>query len=403
MRVLLLHNRYQFVGGEESVVLAEKALLEAKGHQVILIETSNHDIVGVWGKANAAVSAIYSPASKQRVSAEITDFRPDIVHVHNFFPLLSPSVYDACQDAGVPVVQTLHNYRLGCPNALLLRDSKVCEDCLGKRMPWPGIVHGCYRGSRAQSAAVAAMLTFHWLRGTWQERVHAYIALTAFQKEKMVQAGLPKEKIHVKPNYVFTSERLGNNGLLGKYVLFVGRLSQEKGVATLIEAYLQNDLRIPLKIVGDGPLRGTLQARVQATGLAGAITFLGRQDKSAVLALMQTARFLVFPSIWYETFGLTMIEAFACGLPLIASRLGSMAEIVQDGVTGLHFESGNSVDLADKIQWAKEHPEEMIDMGKNARRVYETHYTPEANYQQLMAIYQAATNRASLACRTKNN
>lgn len=388
MRVLLLHNRYQFLGGEDSMVQAEKALLEAKGHQVTLIEISNDEIVGVRGKANAALSAIYSPASKQRVSAEIANFHPDIVHVHNFFPLLSPSVYDACGDAKVPVVQTLHNYRLGCPNALLLRDGKVCEDCLDKKMPWPGIVHACYRGSRTQSAVVAAMLTFHQLRGTWQKRVDAYIAMTAFHKEKMVQAGLPRKKIYIKPNYVFAPEQLVDRSLNSSYALFVGRLSQEKGVATLIDAYLQNNLQIPLKIVGDGPLREVLQARVEATGLENAIQSLGWQDKSAVLSLMCSANFLVFPSTWYEGFPVTILEAFASGLPVLASRLGSMAEMVEDGVTGLHFEAGNSADLANKLQWAYEHPKEMICMGKNARRIYEAQYTPEANYQQLMAIYR---------------
>ncbi len=395
MRILLLHNRYQLAGGEDAVVQAEKALLEANGHQVTLLEISNHDIKGVWEKANAAVSAIYSLASKQRVSAEIAHFHPDVVHVHNFFPLLSPSLYDACRDAGVPVVQTLHNYRLGCPNAMLLRNGKVCEDCLGKKMPWSGIVHGCYRGSRSQSAVTAAMLAVHWLRGTWQEQVDAYIVLTAFQKEKMVQAGLPKEKIHVKPNYVSQPKLSGGTKVLGGYALYVGRLSQEKSVGTLIEAYRQNGLRIPLKIVGDGPLRKLLQADVQAAGLEDVIKFMGQQDKLTVLTLMYDAQLLVFPSIWYETFGLTMVEAFACGLPVIASRLGSMAEIVEDGVTGLHFEAGNSAELADKMQWANEHPEEMICMGKNARRAYEAHYTPEINYQQLMTIYQGAINKVS--------
>jgi len=403
VKVLLIHNRYQLAGGEDVVVQAEKALLEANDHQVALVEISNDQIVSVFDKANAAVRAIYSPASKQQVSAEIAHFRPDVVHVHNFFPLLSPSVYDACRDAGVPVVQTVHNYRLGCLNAILLRNGKVCEDCLGKRMPWPGIVHGCYRGSRAQSAATAAMLAVHWLRGTWQERVDAYIVLTNFQKEKMVQAGLPREKIYVKPNYISEPEQCGESKIFGDYALFVGRLSPEKSITTLIEAYKHNDLRIPLKIVGDGPLHESLQADVQAAGLESAIKFLGRQDKSAVLSLMHNARFLVFPSIWYETFGLTMVEAFACGLPVLASRLGSMAEIVEDGVTGLHFEAGNSADLADKMQWANEHPEEMISMGKNARRAYEAHYTPEMNYQQLTAIYQQVIDIAKPVRRIRTN
>jgi len=403
MKVLLLHNRYQLVGGEDAVVQAEKALLKTNGHEVTLLEISNDELTSVLKKAKAAVSAIYSPASKQQVSVEIAHFRPDVVHVHNFFPLLSPSVYDACGNAGVPVVQTLHNYRLGCPNAMFLRQGKVCEDCLGKRMPWPGIVHACYRGSRAQSAVVAAMLAVHWLRGTWQERVDAYIVLTNFQKEKMVQAGLPREKIHVKPNYVSEPEQLGHTKVLGDYALFVGRLSREKSVTTLIEAYRHKDLRIPLKIVGDGPLHESLQADVQMAGLEDVIEFLGRQDKSAVLSLMRRAKFLVFPSAWYEGFPVTIAEAFACSLPALASRLGSMAEIVEDGVTGLHFEAGNSADLADKMQWANEHPEEMISMGKNARRAYEAHYTPEMNYQQLRAIYQQVIDIAKPVRRIRTN
>jgi glycosyltransferase involved in cell wall biosynthesis len=400
MKVLLLHNRYQLVGGEEAVVRGEKALLEAKGHQVTLLEIRNDELTSILKKANAAVSAIYSPASKQRVSIEIAHFRPDVVHVHNFVPLLSPSVYDACRNAGVPVVQTLHNYRLGCPNAMFLRKGKVCENCLGKRMPWSGIVHGCYRGSRAQSAVIASMLAVHWLRGTWQERVDAYIVLTAFQKEKMFQAGLPREKIYVKPNFVSDPKSLGQTNVFGEYALFVGRLSREKSVTTLIEAYRHKHLRIPLKIVGDGPLRESLQADVQAAGLEDVIEFLGRQEHLAVLSLMYKARFLVFPSTWYETFGLTMVEAFACGLPVLASRLGSMAEIVEDGITGLHFEAGNSADLADKMQWANAHPEAMISMGKNARRAYEAYYTPEINYQQLIAIYKQTIDIASPSRRT---
>lgn len=392
MRILLLHNRYQYTGGEEAVVQAEKALLAANGHQVALLEISNDDIVGIWGKVNAAASAIYSPVSKQRVSTEIANFRPDIVHIHNFFPLLSPSVYDACRNAGLPVVQTLHNYRLGCPNALLLRNGKICEDCLGKKIPLPGVVHGCYRGSRAQSAIVAAMLSVHWWRGTWQERIDAYITLTAFQKEKMVQAGLPADKIYIKPNYIAEPDQVSNTKTLGDYALFVGRLSQEKSVTTLIEAYRNNHIRIPLKIVGDGPLLDSLQAEVQAMECKDVIEFLGKQPKLTVLSLMCNARFLVFPSIWYETFGLTMVEAFACGLPVIASRLGSMAEIVEDGVTGLHFEPGNWADLATKIEWGLAHPEEMKQMGRNARRVYETRYTQEVNYQQLLEIYHRVIN-----------
>ena len=387
MKILLAHNRYQFVAGEEVVVQAEQELLQANGHEVLLVEVDNEGIVGGWNKAKAAVSAIYSFASKKLLHEEIARFHPDIVHVHNFFPLLSPAVYDACRDAGVMVVQTLHNYRIVCPNAKLFRDGQVCEDCLGKSIPWPGIVHGCYRDSRLQSAVVATMSSLHQLRGTWSTRVDAYIALTHFQKEKMIQAGLPAAKIAVKPNFIFDPGYPDENASRG-YALFVGRFWKEKGITTLIEAYVKNDLHLPLKIVGDGPLREALQIQVQQAGLGHLIEFMGWQEKANVLSLIRGAQFLIFPSVWYETFGLSVIEAFACSVPVLASRLGCMAEIVQDGVTGLHFEVGNSEDLADKINWAQAHPAAMIKMGQQARKVYETYYTPDTNYQQLIAIYQ---------------
>jgi glycosyltransferase involved in cell wall biosynthesis len=388
MRVLLLHNRYQLAGGEDGVVKAEKSLLEVNGHQVDLLEVSNHEIKNAWDKVTAAVSAIYSHSAKERVSQEIEKFHPDIVHVHNFFPLLSPSIYDACREHNVPIVQTLHNYRLACPKAMPFRDGKICEDCIGQPIPWSGVVHGCYRNSRVQSSVVAAMNTWHRLRGTWQEYVDAYIVFTQFQKNKMIQAGLPTEKFHIKPNFVFDPGFLELNIHRSNYLLFVGRLSEEKGVSVLIDAYINENLDIPLKIVGDGPLLSEIQQKVENSNAKNVIEFLGFQDKSTVLSLMRDAQFLIFPSIWYEGFPLTIAEAFACGLPVIAPKLGGMAEIVDNEVNGLHFAAGNSAELAAKIQWAITHRESMNLMGNHARLKYESQYTPNTNYQQLIEIYQ---------------
>ncbi|MBE9004351.1 glycosyltransferase family 4 protein [Fortiea sp. LEGE XX443] len=388
MKLLILHNRYRLAGGEDRVVEAEKKLLETNGHNVIVLEETNLSIVNIWDTIAAAGGAIYSFASKQRVQAEIMRFSPELVHVHNFFPLLSPAVYDACYSAGVPVVQTLHNYRLACPKAMPFRDSKICEDCIGTLIPLSSIVHGCYRNSQLQSSIVAAMITWHRLRGTWHQRVDAYIVLTQFHKEKMIQAGLPAEKIYIKPNFVFHTNTTEFNSQRGGYLLFVGRLSEEKGVSVLIDAYIDNNISIPLKIVGDGPLRQVLQKKVQQAGYANLIEFLGYQDKSIVMALMKNAKFLIFPSIWYEGFPLTIIEAFASSLPVLVSQLGSMAEIVEDQVSGLHFKAGNSQDLAAKILWAINHPEVMNNFGNNARFIYETKYTSVVNYKQLMDIYK---------------
>lgn len=396
MKVLLLHNRYQLAGGEDGVVKAEKLLLEANDHQVSLLEVSNQDITNAWDKVVTAVNAIYSYSAKEQVSKEIVHFRPDIVHIHNFFPLLSPSIYDACQQYGLPVVQTLHNYRLACPKAMPFRDGKVCEDCIGELIAWPSIVHGCYRNSRLQSSVVTAMLTWHRLRNTWQERVDAYIVFTKFQKEKMVQAGLPREKISVKPNFVFSPDFLAQTNQRDDYLLFVGRLSEEKGISILIDAYIEQDLRVPLKIVGDGPLRQKLQTKVHNSDYDHFIEFLGFQDKSVVLSLMQYANLLVFPSIWYEGFPLAIAEAFACGLPVLVPKLGGLTEIVEYGVNGLYFEAGNSRDLAEQIKWVTSHPEVRLTLSKGALCSYKTKYSSEENYQQLIKIYQQLLDKKSV-------
>ncbi len=392
MKVLLLHNRYQLPGGEDGVVQAEKSLLEAYGNQVSLLEVTNKDITSTRDKVTAAASAIYSYWAKQQVSTEITHFRPDVVHVHNFFPLLSPSIYDACREHGIPVVQTLHNYRIACPKAIPFRDGKVCDKCIGKIVPLSSVVHGCYRNSRLQSSVVAAMNTWHRLQGTWREQVNAYIVFTQFQKDKMIQAGLPREKIYLKPNFVFSEKSLAHSDKRANYLLFVGRLSEEKGVSVLIDAYIQNNLSIPLKIVGDGPMRHILEQQVANANLNNVIEFLGFQDKLTVLSLMRNAICLVFPSICYEGFPLTIAEAFACGLPVIAPKLGSMAEIIENEVTGLHFETSNLADLAAKIKWATTHQEIIITMSKNARLEYEGKYTPKTNYYQLIKIYNQVIN-----------
>lgn len=393
MKILQLHNRYQIVGGEEGVVQAEKQLLESQGHQVRLLEVTNDNLVGAKAKLGAAIGAIYSQASKQLVLEELKSFQPDLVHVHNFFPLLSPSIYDACQDAGIPVAQTLHNYRLICPKAMLFRDGQICEVCVGKSVAIAGIQSGCYRASKAQTAVVAAMLSYHQWRGTWAQRVTTYIALTEFQKQKLIEGGLPADKIQVKCNFVEMPDLEPVDRQ--DFVLFVGRLAEEKGVADLIAAYrhsqslgTSNHRLPPLKIVGDGPLKEELIAEVQQAGLADRITFLGRQDKTQVLNLMQMAQVLVFPSIWYEGFPLTLAEAFACGLPAIVPNLGSMAEIVQPNVTGFHFRSRDVEDLAGVILAAVSDNDRLQRLSRQARTTYEQNYTAKINYDRLLEIYQ---------------
>lgn len=377
MRILVAHNAYQQRGGEDSVVADEMALLRRYGHEVQRYGRHNDEIAGTSRSALAA-GTLWSARTAREVPALIRQFRPDIVHVHNTFPLISPGIYWAAAAQGVPVVQTLHNFRLLCPQAMFLRAGKVCEDCLG-RLPLAGLVHGCYRDSRVQTAIACVTLGLHRGLGTFQQKVTRYIALNEFCRAKFIAGGLPAGRILVKPNFV-DIEAMPERSRSG--VLFVGRLSPEKGLPILLRAMsLLPGIR--LRVAGDGP---------EACIMDGApgVTALGRLNASEVRQEMSTAEVLVVPSIWYETFGLVVIEAFACGLPLIVSRLGALADLVDDGVTGLHFEPGNAAELAAKIQWALAHPAEMAVMGRNARQEYERSYSAERNYKLLMRIYDEA-------------
>ncbi|GAP62436.1 hypothetical protein ARMA_0859 [Ardenticatena maritima] len=320
----------------------------------------------------------------------IRERKPDVAHFHNTFLMISPAAYYACQEEGVPVVQTLHNYRLICPGALLMREGRVCEECVGRTAPWPSVMHGCWRGSRLQTSVVAAMLMVHRAMKTWSEQVDIYIALTDFARRKFIEGGLPAEKIVVKPNFVDPDPGVGRHE--GNYALFVGRLSPEKGMHTLLRAWrMLKD--VPLKIVGDGPLRAEVEAFIGREGLT-EVEVLGRKAREDVFCLMQKARVLVFPSECYENFPVSVAEAFACGLPVIASRLGAIAEIVEDGRTGLLFNPNDPEDLAVTVEWAWTHSEKLAEMGREARRAYEEKYTAERNYALLMDIYAQARQMA---------
>ncbi|KRT66115.1 MAG: group 1 glycosyl transferase [Candidatus Dadabacteria bacterium CSP1-2] len=381
----MVHNRYRQPGGEDAVFAAETEILRKHGHEVVEYLDDNRRIDGL-NPLVAAANTVWSYASREKLSQVLRETKPDVVHFHNTFLQISPAAYYACWKTAQPVVQTLHNYRLLCPVATFFRDGHVCEDCLDRTPPWPAVLHGCYHNSRMQTAVVAAMLVFHRLLKTWQNQVHVYIALTEFVRRKFIEGGLPEEKIVVKPNFVYSDPGIREGK--GEYVLFVGRLSPEKGIKTLLWAwqYLQ---KIPLKIVGDGPLMDEIRAYVKMHTLEW-VELIGRCNHEEVLELMKGARFLVFPSEWYEGFPVTIAETFACGVPVIASRLGAMAEIVDDGRTGLHFEPGNSEDLAAKVKWAWTHLDQMLQMGREARAEYEAKYTAERNYKMLINIYEKA-------------
>ena len=380
-RILLLHNLYQQAGGEDRVVEAEAEMLRKRGDSVFLY-TDDNDRIESQSKAKTAAQALWSRHSYREVSRIIRENRIELCHFHNTFPLISPSAYYAAGRLGVPVVQTLHNYRIMCPNALLMREGRICEDCVNRTIVWPGVAHKCYRASYPASATSAAVISGHRLLGTWTHRIDCYIALTEFARRKFVAGGLPASKIAVKANFVDPDPGRGRGD--GGYALFVGRLSPEKGVGTLLEAWERGRPAVPLRIAGEGPLAEQVR---EAAARNPKVKWLGEISRVEVLAQMRGARFLLCPSTWYESFGLIIVEALATGLPVIASDLGALAELIKPEETGLLFQPGNADDLAAKAQWALDHPERMQDMRVHARKRYEELYTADRNYAILTSIY----------------
>jgi len=382
MRILVAHNRYQFGGGEDAVVRDEVELLRRHGHVVELLEQDNDVIHGLRGKLIASASVFYSASSRRRIERVIRDFKPEIMHIHNWFPMLSPSIILEGGRAGVPIVQTLHNFRMICSNALLYRDGVVCTDCVGKSLPMGGIVHGCYRGSRAGSAIVTAAYAFHRFARTWN-CVDLFIAVSDFEREILVRGGLPAEKIVVKPNFVGLNSCEPERGAKDD-VLFVGRLSPEKGIRTLLAAWMTGKIPFRLKIVGDGPMAEEVRAHaVRATD----VEYVGSLPQEAVYREMAKARFLVFPSEWFETFGRTVIEAFSQGTPVLAADLGAARELVKEGVTGFLFSPGNVEELiAGTLRFSA--GENYERMRSNCRNLFLEKFTSETNYLLLTEIYE---------------
>jgi glycosyltransferase involved in cell wall biosynthesis len=391
MKVLIIHNFYQSSSpsGEDVVFKNEVELLKKNSINVITYTRHNDEIedYGVWAKFTLPFKNIWSKRTYRELIELIKKEKPDIAHFHNIWYLISPSAYYACKDAGVPVVQTLHNFRIFCANGLLMRNGKVCEECIGK-LPYRAILYGCYRNSRLFSIPVAFTEGIHNLLGTWGNIVDVYIALTEFGRRKFIEAGLPADKIFVKPNFLLNPPQ--PNYSHQNYACFIGRISEEKGVDIVLESFkLLKNLQFRLKIVGDGPLRNYYEKKVERENING-VEFLGRKEHSECIEILRNAKFLIMPSICYETFAMTVIEAFACGKPVVASNLGALAELVQDGKTGLLFEPGNPKDLAEKIKWMVEHKDACIEMGRNARKVFEEKYTAERNFETLIGIYNKA-------------
>lgn len=395
MRVLMVHNFYQQPGGEDQSFKAEVEMLRQGGVEVHTWTVHNDEIAGIPGP-QLALETVWNRRAAHSLREILTVDGPfDVVHFQNTFPRVSPAAIWEAGRSRPAVVQTLRNFRFMCVNGLFFRDGHVCELCLGKRVQLPGIRYGCYRNSVPASATVAAMNYYSNARQVHDRSVDAFIALSNFARGKYVQAGLDPERITVKPNFVMPDPGVGQGD--GGYAIFVGRLSPEKGVDTLIEAWRSAGARLPLKIVGDGPNAG--RVREAAANSNGAIEWVGHKQKGETYDLIGEARMLIFPSEWYETFGRVAVEAFAKGTPVIAANIGAIAELVDEGRTGLLFTPGDPADLAAKVG-ALLDSSEQHGWRRWAREEFESKYTPEMNFTALTDIYAKAIKRKNTASAT---
>lgn len=393
MKIFLIHNFYgsSSPSGENQVFLAERDLVEKNGHEVTEFLRYSDEIrgKGTLGKVLGAFSAPWNPFSASAIRRKVAGEEPDVVHVHNTFPLISPSIFQAVGRNAAKVL-TLHNYRLYCPAAIPMRNGQACTECPEKRSVLPALRYGCYRQSRLATLSLAVSVALHRFLGTWEKQVDAFIALTEFQKDLMVRAGLPEERVHVKPNFyagdpsVVPWEKRKHN------VLFVGRLTAEKGVISLVRAWSNWGTAAPeLLVVGEGNLRGEMQ-KLAKDAVNVSVHFTGQLESAKAKEKIANAKLLVLPSECFEGFPMTVAEAFAFGTPVATSNIGGLPSIVKEGVNGILFEPGDSGSLLAEVRKAWETPGVLQELGQGARKSFETLYTEEANYKTLMEIYGKA-------------
>lgn len=379
MRILILHSRYLSgaASGENRVLEDETRLLTQAGHEVSVLAPTPSETGGALDLVRTAVGAVWSASAAKEVTSTIRAGKPDVVHCHNLFPALSPTVLRAAAASGRPVVMTLHNYRLACLPATLLRDGRICQDCVG-RVPWPGVLHRCYRGSRAASAVLATSITLHRKVHSF-DKVSAFFAISRFVRDKHIEAGLPGDRIIIKPNFAWpTEQRVG----AGEYFLYLGRLTPEKGVSTLIRAW--RDAPAPLLVVGEGPEEEALRRLAPSS-----VEFHSTVSPESVPTLLRGARALLVPSLWYEGFGKVVVEAYASGVGVLASHIGALPEVVEHGVSGLLLPP-DDVEAWQRAAWQLMDDEVSIRLGKAGFATWESRYHPEIGMRDLERAYETA-------------
>jgi glycosyltransferase involved in cell wall biosynthesis len=381
VRVLMVHAFYQQRAGEDRSFAAEAELLVSRGVEVELFTFDNAEIEA-WSAMRKATALVWNAEMKRKVAVRIAAFRPDVLHVQNLFPGISPSVYGAANEAGVPVVQKLSNFRLFCANGMLFRDGKVCESCMGKALGWRAAVHGCYRGNRVMSGAIVAATALHRALGTWSNGVQAYVALDDDGRDRFVQAGIAPDKLFVKPNFLdpFPSPAEGRGG----FALFAGRFADGKGTETLVRAWKGADDLPPLKLAGDGPLVGRVR---EIAGESSNIEFLGRVAPAELDLLMGQAACVVVPSEFHEPFGRVALEAMGCGTPVLSTTSGALKHVVRPGVSGAHFEPGDAEGLRELVRSLFSDADVLAALRASTREDAITRFSGDANFRILMDIY----------------
>ncbi len=395
MKILLVHNFYgsSAPSGENMVFQAEKKLLEENGHIVIEFTRHSDEIRnrGLWGALKGGLSVAWNPFSLRNIEAVIKRESPDIMHVHNFFPLISPSIFHAIKDFDTAAVFTLHNYRIFCAAAIPMRKNAICTECLDSRSVMSALKYGCYRNGKAATMPLAAMIALHRTLGTWAKHVDAFIALTAFQRQTLANAGLPGERIYVKPHFYPEAPNPAPWTERENKAVFIGRIGEEKGVDVLLDAWkLLGPAAPKLEIIGDGPSKDCLSGLITGTFLEDKITFTGQLPFIETQRRLGAAKALVLPSRCFEGFPMVIREAFALGVPVIASRIGSIPDIVRDTVNGTLSEPGNAESLGQIIGKVFNDPDALQAMSAAARLEFEDRYTAETNLETLIGIYEKA-------------
>lgn len=395
MKVLLVHNFYgsSAPSGENSVYRAELELLRSRGHEVIEFTRHSDGIRarGMIGIVQGALATPWNPFTVTGLRQLLEREHPEIMHVHNTFPLISPAVFHAARDLPTATVLTLHNYRIFCAAGIPERNGIPCTECLDCGSIFPALRHGCYRESRLATLPMAAMIALHRRLGTWRNHLDAFIALTEFQRERLAAAGLPQDRMHVKPHFYAAPPSPLPCPERQEKVVYIGRLGEYKGAHVLIEAWRQWGSDAPLlEIIGEGPERERLEKMADGGRPGGRVTFTGQLPFGETQARLARARLLVLPSLCFEGFPMAIREAFALGVPVAASRLGSIPCIVEDGKSGILFRPGDADDLLAKVKVLWGDPDGMAAMGAAARAEFERKYTAEANHFRLMEIYAAA-------------